>query len=122
VSSAGSRIAQSRLSTAGRRENQSASEIALEFVRLKVNVIVSYGTAIPALKQATSTIPIVFAIAIDPLGAGLVASLAHPGGNVTGLSIQQTDAAGKRLELLREAIPRLHRLVVVANVANPKPS
>jgi putative tryptophan/tyrosine transport system substrate-binding protein len=95
-----------------------ASEIALEFVRLKVNVIVSYGTAIPALKQATSTIPIVFAIAIDPLGAGLVASLAHPGGNVTGLSIQQTDAAGKRLELLRQAIPRLHRLVVVANVAN----
>jgi putative ABC transport system substrate-binding protein len=97
-----------------------ASEIALEFVRLKVNVIVSYGTAIPALKQATSTIPIVFAIAIDPLGAELVASLAHPGGNVTGLSIQQTDAAGKRLELLREAMPRLHRLVVIANIANPQ--
>jgi putative ABC transport system substrate-binding protein len=96
-----------------------AAEIALELVRMKVDVIVSYGTAIPAIKQATSTIPIVFALAIDPLGAGLVASLARPGGNVTGLSIQQTDAAGKRLELLRQVMPQLHRLAVIVNVTNP---
>jgi putative tryptophan/tyrosine transport system substrate-binding protein len=97
-----------------------AAEVALEFVRMKVDVIVSYGTAIPAIKQATSTIPVVFGTAIDPVGGGLVASLAHPGGNVTGLSTQQTDAAGKRLELLRGVIPRLHRLVVMADVANPQ--
>jgi putative ABC transport system substrate-binding protein len=94
-------------------------EIAVEFVRRKVDVIVSYGAAVPALQRATSSIPIVFAIAIDPLGAGLVASLARPGANVTGLSIQQSEVAGKRLELLREAVPRLRRLVIMANVANP---
>jgi putative ABC transport system substrate-binding protein len=94
-------------------------EIAIEFVRLKVDVIVSYGTAVPAFQRVTSSIPIVFAIALDPLGAGLVTSLARPGANITGLSIQQTDAAGKRLELLREVVPRLHRLAIMANVANP---
>ena len=66
-------------------------EIAAEFVRLKVDVIVTFGTAVPALKQATSAIPIVFAIDADPVGRGLVASLARPGGNVTGLSLQSTD-------------------------------
>src|SRR5262249_15119282 len=81
--------------------------------------IVVYGTAVPALKQATSTIPIVFPIAIDPLGAGLVASLARPGGNVTGVSSTQVDVAGKRLELLREVVPRLRRLAIMANVTNP---
>jgi putative ABC transport system substrate-binding protein len=90
--------------TEGRSER--ASEIAAEFVRLKVDVIVTTGSAVPAAKQATSAIPIVFALAADPLGAGLVASLARPGGNVTGLSFQQTDTAGKRLELLREVLPR----------------
>jgi putative tryptophan/tyrosine transport system substrate-binding protein len=76
------------------------AEIAAEFVRLKVDVIVTVGSAVPTIKQATSVIPIVFAVANDPVGGGLVASLAHPGGNVTGLSIQATDTAGKRLELL----------------------
>ena len=83
------------------------AEIAAEFVRLKVDVIVTFGTAVPAVKQATAVIPIVFAIAQDPVGGGLVTSLARPGGNVTGLSIQSTDIAGKRVELLREVVPRL---------------
>ena len=96
------------------------AEVAAEFVRFKVDVIVSYGTAVSTLKQATSTIPIVFAIAIDPAGAGIVPSLARPGGNVTGLSIEQTEAAGKQLELLRAVIPNLHRLAIIANVANPQ--
>ncbi len=81
------------------------AEIAAEFVRLKVDVIVTAGGAVAAAKQATSVIPIVFAVAADPVGSGLVASLARPGGNVTGLSIQSTDLAGKRLELLREVVP-----------------
>ena len=96
------------------------AEVAAEFVRLKVDVIVSYGTAVFTLKRATSTIPIVFAIAIDPAGAGIVPSLARPGGNVTGLSIEQTETAGKRLELLRAVIPHLHRLAVIANIENPQ--
>ena len=79
------------------------AEIAAEFVRLKVDVIVTVGTAVLAARQATSVIPIVFAVAVDPVGTGLVASLARPGGNVTGLSIQSTDLVGKRLELLRES-------------------
>ena len=96
------------------------AEIAAEFVRLKVDVIVTSGTAaVVAAKQATSVIPIVFAAAGDPVGTGLVASLARPGGNVTGLSIQQTDLAGKRLELLREVVPGLRRLAIMANVGNP---
>ena len=96
------------------------AEIAAEFVRLKVDVIVTSGTpAVLAAKQATSVIPIVFATAGDPVGTGLVASLARPGGNVTGLSIQSTDLAGKRLELLREVVPGLRRLAIMANVGNP---
>src|SRR5205823_5655726 len=81
------------------------AEIAAEFVALKVDVIVTSAT-VPALaaKQATSTIPIVVAAANDPVGTGLVASLARPGGNVTGFSLQVTDLAGKRLELLREIL------------------
>src|SRR3984893_741695 len=71
--------------------NERYAEIATEFVRLKVDVIVTTGPAVPAAKQATSVIPIVFALSGDPVGTGLVASLARPGGNVTGLSIQQTD-------------------------------
>ena len=62
----------------------------------------------PAAKQVTSTIPIVFAIAVDPLGSGMVASLARPGGNATGISVQSTELAGKRLEILREALPDLN--------------
>jgi putative ABC transport system substrate-binding protein len=96
------------------------AEIAAEFVRRKVDVIVtSSTTAVVATKQATSIIPIVFAAAGDPVGTGLVASLARPGGNVTGLSIQQTDLAAKRLELLREVVPGLRRLAILANVGGP---
>jgi putative tryptophan/tyrosine transport system substrate-binding protein len=102
----------------GRRER--FAEIAAEFVRLKVDVIVTGGDAVVAAKQATSTIPIVFAIALDPLGSGVVANLARPGGNVTGLSLQSTDAAGKRVELLREVVPNLRRLAILVNAGNPQ--
>ena len=96
------------------------AEIATELVRLKVDVIVTSSTpAVIAAKQATSVIPIVFAIAADPVGTGLVASLARPGGNVTGLSIQSTDLAAKRLAILREVVPGLRRLAIMANVGNP---
>jgi ABC-type uncharacterized transport system substrate-binding protein len=102
----------------GRTER--SPEIAAEFVRLNVNVIVTSGTApVLAAKQATSVIPIVFATAGDPVATGLVASLARPGGNVTGLSNQQTDLVGKRLELLREVVPGLRRLAIIANVDAP---
>jgi putative ABC transport system substrate-binding protein len=96
------------------------SEFAAEFVRLKVDVIVTSATPpVVAAKQATSVIPIVFAAVGDPVGTGLVTSLARPGGNVTGLSLQATDLAGKRLELLREVVPDLRRLAVMANVSAP---
>jgi putative ABC transport system substrate-binding protein len=93
--------------------------IAAEFVRLKVDVIVTSGDPVAALKQTVPDIPIVFAIAVDPIGSGLVASLSRPGGYVTGLSLQQTDVAGKRLELLREVVPHLRRLAILANVGYP---
>jgi putative ABC transport system substrate-binding protein len=93
--------------------------IAAEFVRIKPDVIVTAGTAVPALKQATSVIPIVFAIGRNPIGEGLVASLARPGGNVTGLSTQVTDLAGKRLQLLREAVPGIRRLAILAETEDP---
>jgi putative ABC transport system substrate-binding protein len=97
-----------------------AAEIAAEFVRLKVDVIATWGTASAlAAKSATSAIPIVFAVATDPIGSGLVESLARPGGNVTGLSVQTIDLAGKRLELLREVVPDLRRLSIMANVGVP---
>ena len=95
------------------------TEIAAEFVRLKVDVIVTVGGAVLAAKRATSVIPIVFAAAADPLGSGMVASLARPGGNVTGLSIQATDLAGKRIELLREVVPGLRRLAIMVDVGYP---
>ena len=96
------------------------AEIANELVRLKVDIIVTSSTpAILAAKRATSVIPIVFAIAADPVGTGLVASLARPGGNVTGLSIQSTDLAAKRLEFLHEVVPHLRRLAIIANMGNP---
>jgi putative ABC transport system substrate-binding protein len=98
------------------------AEISAEFVRLKVDVILTAGTlAATAAKKATAEIPIVFAAAGDPVGTGLVASLARPAGNVTGLSIQQNDTAGKRLELLRDVVPNLRRLAILANVDNPAP-
>jgi putative tryptophan/tyrosine transport system substrate-binding protein len=104
----------------GEGRTERLSELAKELVRLKVDVIVSHNTPGPlAAKQATSTIPIVFATAGDPVGTGIVASLARPGGNLTGLSSQTPDVAGKRLELLREIVPSLHRLAVLADTDNP---
>jgi putative ABC transport system substrate-binding protein len=101
------------------RSDRSA-EIAAEFVRMKVNVIVTYNAEyVNIARQATSTIPIVFALAADPVGIGLVASLARPGGNVTGLSAQNVDLTGKRVELLREVVPGLRRLAILANRNNP---
>src|SRR5205807_10450671 len=92
-------------------------EIIAEFARLKVDVIVTHATAnVVVAKQATSVIPIVFAAAADPVGNNLIASLARPGGNVTGMSNQMADAAGKRIGLLRELIPNLRRLAIMANV------
>jgi putative tryptophan/tyrosine transport system substrate-binding protein len=103
--------------TEGRPER--VAEIAAEFVGRKVDVILSNGPSVTTLKQATAVIPIVFAIAADPIGGGLVTSLAHPGGNVTGQSVQQSDLAGKRLELLREVVPRLRRLAIIVNAGYP---
>ncbi len=95
------------------------ADIAAELVRLKVDVIVTGGTiAILAAKQATSVIPIVFATAGDPVGTGLVANLARPGGNLTGLSNLSADLPSKRLELLREVVPELRRLAIMANIGN----
>ena len=92
------------------------AEIATEFVRLKVDVIFTYATPSSiAAKRATAVIPIVFAAAGDPVGSGIVASLARPGGNITGLSIQQTDLASKRLEILRELLPGLRTLAILVD-------
>jgi putative ABC transport system substrate-binding protein len=94
------------------------SEFVNELVRLKVDLIVTHGVAnIVAAIKATSTIPIIFPLATDPVGSGFVASLARPGGNVTGLSIQSRDLAGKRLQLLREVLPPLHRLALMGDPA-----
>jgi putative ABC transport system substrate-binding protein len=96
-----------------------AAEIAADFVRRNVDVIVTYANPIvAATMQATTVTPIVFAAAADPIGTGLVASLARPAGNVTGLSVQNTDLVGKHLELLRDLIPGLHWLAIMANVSN----
>jgi len=95
------------------------ADIVAEFVREKVDVIVSRGTAsVLAAKQAASVIPIVFAGG-NPVGTGLIVSLAGPGGNVTGASFQQTDLVGKRLELLHEVVPALRRLAILGNAGNP---
>jgi len=96
------------------------AEFAAEFVRLKVDVILTHNTPpVLAAKQATSVIPIVFATAANPVGTGVVASLARPGGNVTGLSSQSPDVAGKRVELLREVVLGLHRFAIFANPITP---
>jgi putative ABC transport system substrate-binding protein len=99
--------------------SEKLAEIASEFVRLKVDVIVTGGTAaVAAARQATSDVPIVFGVAGDPVRLGLVASLARPGGNVTGLSNQSAELPGKRLGLLRQAVPGLRRLAILANVGS----
>src|SRR5262245_58213736 len=100
----------------GRSER--SSEIAAEFVRLKVDVIVAAGSGAAAAKEVTSVIPIVFYLSTDPIGGGLVASLARPGGNITGLSNQLADLAGKRIGLLREVVPGLRQLAILGNVGS----
>ena len=96
------------------------AEIAGRFVQAKVDVIVTSGTAsVVAAKQATTVIPIVFAVAGDPIANNLVTSLSRPGGNITGLSTVATDLAGKRVELLRDAVPGGQRLAILANASNP---
>jgi len=95
------------------------SEIAAEFVRLKVDVIVTVGSAVRAARQVTSIIPIVFAVATDPIGGGVATSLARPEGNITGLSVQSPDLVGKRIELLREVLPSVKGLAIMANAAYP---
>ena len=100
--------------------NARLPEIAAEFVKLKVDVIVTSGSeGVVAAKQATAAIPIVFAATADPVAIGLVESLAHPGGNVTGLSAESTDYAGKEVELLRELVPGLRRLAILTNADSP---
>jgi putative ABC transport system substrate-binding protein len=98
----------------GRSERD--AEVAAEFVQNKVDVVVASGNGAAALKRATSVIPIVFAMDNDPVGSGLVASLARPGGNVTGLALQSPELAGKRLELLRDVVPHLRRIAIMANI------
>ncbi len=100
-------------------QNERIAAIVEELVRIKVDVIVTHGVALTAAKQATSVIPIVFPLANDPIGTGLVASLARPGGNLTGLSTQQADLIGKRLELLRELVANFRTLAIMGNVDNP---
>jgi putative ABC transport system substrate-binding protein len=95
------------------------SEIATEFVQNRVNVIVTGGSSGAAVKRATSDIPVVLAVSNDPVGDGLVASLARPGGNITGLSVLAPELAGKRLENLRQVLPGLRRLSVLGNAAYP---
>jgi putative ABC transport system substrate-binding protein len=99
--------------------NDRFGEIAAEFARLKVDIIVTSGGAGVAAKQATSTIPIVLALANDPVGSGLATSLARPGGNVTGLSLLAPDLAGKRLENLRRVLPDVRRLAILGNAGYP---
>ena len=100
--------------------NERLPDLAADLVRLKVDVIVAAGTPPPyAAKRATTTIPIVMTNASDPVGSGLVASLARPGGNITGLSLLSPELAGKQLELLKETVPKVSRVAVLWNPANP---
>ena len=92
--------------------------LATDLVRLKVSVIVTYGAAIQYAQQATGTIPIVMAVVIDPVAAGFVASLARPGGNMTGLSSMAPELVGKQLELLKEVVPKASRVALLGNPAN----
>jgi putative tryptophan/tyrosine transport system substrate-binding protein len=98
-------------------------ELAAELVRLNVDVIVAAGTLAPlAAKHATATIPIVMASAGDPLGSGLVTSLARPDGNVTGLSLMSPDLSAKRLELIKRIVPDIARVAIIWNADNPYPA
>jgi putative ABC transport system substrate-binding protein len=94
-------------------------ELAAELVALKVDLILTSGTATRQTMEQTSQIPIVFALASEPVATGMVASLSRPGGNVTGLSIEAPELAGKRLGLLRGVAPAVHRVAVLADVGYP---
>jgi putative ABC transport system substrate-binding protein len=114
----GKSIALEERSSQGR--NERFLDLAAELVRLNVNIIVTWGTpATLAAKRATTTIPIVMASAGDPVRSNLVSSLAHPGGNVTGLTVLGPGLAAKRLELLKEAVPNMSRVAFLWNPANP---
>jgi len=104
-----------RVSLGGRDEATATPRLPPSSSNVKVDVIVTAGIAVPALMKVTSVIPVVIALGSDPVGSGQVASLARPGGNITGPSLQYTELAGKRLELLREIMPALRRLGVLAN-------
>jgi len=95
------------------------AELVAELVRLKIDVLVTGGNAVIAAKQATSVIPIVFGLALDPVGSGMVASLSRPGGNVTGMSLQSADLAGKRIGLIREVLPGLRQMGILVNAGYP---
>jgi putative ABC transport system substrate-binding protein len=99
--------------------NEQAPAIAEAFVQRKVDIVVAGGNAVAAAKRATTSIPIVFPVAVDPVGSGFVDNLSRPGGNVTGLSLQGPDVAGKRLELLRAMVPGLRRLAIMVDVGYP---
>ena len=103
--------------TIERRWSENRSErivaIATDYVKRTFDIIVTYGAAAAITKNITASIPIVFAVAADPVGTGLVRSLSHPGGNVTGLSLQQAESAGKRIGLLRDIVPNLHHLAIL---------
>jgi len=99
--------------------NERGAELAAEFARLKVDVIVTTGASVLAVKDTIAAVPVVFASWSDPMGSGYIASLARPGGNATGLSAQALDTAAKRLELLREVVPNLRRLAILARLDNP---
>jgi len=114
----GDNVAIAYRSTEGVKER--FAEIATEFAQLKVDVIVTTGSeGVVAARQATSVIPIVFAATADPVAAGLVESLAHPGGNITGLSAQSTETSAKQVEMLREVVPGLRRLAILTNADSP---
>ena len=101
-------------------DNEALAGLAAELVRLRVDLILTRGTpqALAAMR-ATGTIPVVMAASGDPVGAGIVASLARPGGNVTGLSAFVVDLSAKRLELLREMVPGIARVAGLFNMSNP---
>src|SRR5262249_23135583 len=114
----GENLAVERRYSEGRAER--FAEFAAELVRLNVDVIVVETTpAALAVKRATNTIPVVFPTAIDPVGSGVVASLARPGGHITGLTTEAPGLIAKRLQLLREVVPRLSQVTVLWNAANP---
>jgi putative tryptophan/tyrosine transport system substrate-binding protein len=94
--------------------------LAADLIRLKVDVIVTGGgAATQAAQRATRTVPIVMSVVIDPLGSGIVSSLAHPGGNVTGTSMMASDLVGKQFEVLKEVVPKVSRVALLWNPANP---